>query len=134
MLFVFLGGYMTGKVKFNEASREIRIGYDNIENVGQVEIEKVITGTENQGKVDNFLMIYLDNEQISNTNLDKPDVHISVISPKQSTGLIDSRLWFTNDGAVIGIRSGESWDQVDYFQINNSDANYIKEQIDYQER
>lgn len=126
---------MTGKVKFNVASREIRIGYDNIENVGQVDIEKVITDTENQGIVDNFLMIYLNNEQISNTNanINKPDVHISVISPKQSTGLIDSRLWFTNEGAVIGIRSGESWDQVEYFEININDANYIKEQIGYQE-
>jgi hypothetical protein len=135
MLFAFLGGYMIGKVKFNEASREIRIGYDNIENVGQVDIEKVITDTENQGIVDNFLMIYLNNEQISNknANLDKPDVHISVISPKQATGLIDSRLWFTNEGAVIGIRSGESWDQVEYFEININDANYIKEQIGYQE-
>ena len=70
--------------------------------------------------------------QIQMQMLDKPDVHISVISPKQSTGLIDSRLWFTNEGAVIGIRSGESWDQVEYFEININDANYIKEQIGYQ--
>ena len=126
---------MIGKANSNEASREIRIGYDNIENVGQVDIEKVITDTENQGVVDNFLMIYFNKEKILDTNqdLDKPDVHISVMSPKQSTGLIDSRLWFTNEGAVIGIRSGESWDQVDYFEINKSDANYIKEQIEYQE-
>ena len=68
ILFAFLGGYITGKVKFNEASREIRIGYDNIENVGQVDIEKVFTDTENQGIVDNFLMIYLNNERIPNTN------------------------------------------------------------------
>ncbi|TXC92702.1 hypothetical protein FS935_00380 [Metabacillus litoralis] len=126
---------MIGKANSNEASREIRIGYDNIENVGQIDIEKVITDTENQGIVDNFLMIYLYKEKILDTNkdIDKPDVHISVMSPKQSTGLIDSRLWFTNEGAVIGIRSGESWDQVDYFEINKSDANYIKEQIEYQE-
>lgn len=126
---------MIGKANSNEASREIRIGYDNIENVGQIDIKKVITDTDHQGIVDNFLMIYLYKEKILDTNkdLDKPDVHISVMSPKQSTGLIDSRLWFTNEGAVIGIRSGESWDQVDYFEINKSDANYIKEQIDYQE-
>jgi len=122
---------MIGKVKFNVASREIRIGYEDIENVGQMNIEKVFTDIENQGKVDNFMMIYLKMKQIStlNPNPENPDVHISVLSPKQSTGLIDSRLWFTKDGAVIGIRSGVSWDQVDYFEINKDDAQYIKEQI-----
>ncbi|WP_075618894.1 hypothetical protein [Paenisporosarcina indica] len=125
---------MIGKVNFNEASREISIGYEDKKNVGQINIEKVITDTENQGIVDNFMMIYLNMEQISNPNpnLEKPDVHISVLSPKQSTGLIDSRLWFTNEGAIIGIRSGVSWDEVDYFEINKDDANYIKEQIEYQ--
>ena len=135
ILLAFFSGYLTGKVKFNEASREIRIGYDNLENIGQIDIKKVITDTENQRIVDNFLMIYLHKEQISNinVNLDKPNVHISVINPKESTGLISSRLWFTNEGAIIGVRSGESWDQVKYFEINIDKANYIKEQIGYQE-
>lgn len=124
---------MTGKVNSNEASREIRIGYDNNENVGQIDIKKVITDTENQEIVDNLFMIYLNKESTSNQNLEKPDVYISVISPKQFTSLIDSRLWFTNEGAIIGIRSGESWEQIDYFEINKNDANYIKEQIEYQE-
>lgn len=126
---------MIGKANPDEASREIIIGYENTENVGQIDIKKVITDTENQGIVDNFLMIYLYKERILDTNHDlgQPDVHISVMSPRQSTGLIDSRLWFTNEGALIGIRSGESWDQVDYFEINKSDANYIKKQIDYRE-
>ncbi|MFC4323250.1 hypothetical protein [Litchfieldia salsa] len=125
-------GYSIG-TNSDEASREIIIGYDNIENDGQIDIEKVIADTENQGVVDNFLMIYLNKEKIidTNQNLDKPDVHISVVSPKQSTSLIDSILWFKNEGAVIAIRSGESWDRVDYFEINKSDANYIKEQIEY---
>lgn len=80
-------------------------------------------------------MIYLHKDQISNVNvnLDKPDVHISVINPKESAGLISSRLWFTNEGAIIGVRSGESWNQVKYFEINIDKANYIKEQIGYQE-
>ena len=36
-------------------------------------------------------------------------------------------------GAVIGIRSGERWDQVEYFEISKNEADYIKEQIEYQE-
>lgn len=133
IVIAFLGGYMTGKVNAGEASREIRIGYDNIENVGRIDIKKVITDIENQEVVDNFMMIYLTKEKILSPNLANPNVYISVISPKQFTGLIDSRLWFTDEGAVIGMRSGESWDQVDYFKINKNDANYIKEQIEYQE-
>lgn len=129
----FLGGYLIGKGNTGEASREIRIGYDNKEIDGRIDIAKVISDTESQEIVDNFMMIYLTMEEITNPNLANPNVHISVISPKQSTSLIDSRLWFTNKGAVIGIRSGESWDQVDYFAINKNDANYIKEQVDYQE-
>ena len=126
---------MIGKVTSKEASREIIIGYDNTENVEQIDIEKIITDIESQAVVDSFLMIYFNKEKILDTNQDlgKPDVHISVMSPKQSSWLIDSRLWFTNEGAVIGIRSGESWDQVDYFEINKNDANYIKDQIESQE-
>ncbi|WP_243291794.1 hypothetical protein [Bacillus sp. FJAT-47783] len=120
-------------INSNEASREIWIGYDDNENVGQIDIKKVITDTESQGIVDNFMMIYLNKEKIfdANKELGKPDVHISINSPKQSTGLIDSRLWFEDEGAIIGIRSGESWNQVDYFKINKDDADYIKEQIDF---
>ncbi|WP_332647049.1 hypothetical protein [Lysinibacillus sp. 54212] len=123
---------MTGNVNSTEASREIRIGYDNLENVGQIDIKKIITDTEDQDIVDNIMMIYLNKEKISNPNVEYPDVHISVLSPRMSSGLIDSRLWFTDEGAIIGMRSGESWDRVDYFKINKNDADYIKKQIHYE--
>jgi hypothetical protein len=78
-------------------------------------------------------MIYSSKERMTKEmkQMEKPDVHIKIISPKQSAVLIDSRLWFSEDGAVIGIRSGESWNQVDYFKIEKHDAAYIKEQINY---
>jgi hypothetical protein len=116
-----------------EPSREILIGYNNERNAGQIDIEKVITDTENQSIVDNFFMIYSSKERMTKEmkQMEKPDVHIKIISPKQSAVLIDPRLWFSADGALIGIRSGESWNQIDYFKIEKHDAAYIKEQINY---
>lgn len=131
----FIGGYFTGSMNNNEASREIRIGYKNIENPTQVDYHHVFKDNEEQSIVDNFLMIYLHKEKIENVNLDAetPDIYIKVTSPKRSVGLIDSRLWFTNEGAIIGQRSGESWEEVEYYRINIGDANYIKDNIDYQQ-
>ncbi|MGM9988001.1 MAG: hypothetical protein ACI35O_12340, partial [Bacillaceae bacterium] len=66
-------------------------------------------------------MMYLGGHLLHGTiSIDKenPDLFIEINSPKQHTGLIDSRLWYTNDGAIIGIRNGESWDQIKYTRIN----------------
>jgi len=65
--------------------------------------------------------------------MENPDIFILVLNPKLSVGLIDSKVWFTNEGAIIAERSGESWDQVEYFKIDESDTNYIKGIIEYQE-
>ncbi|MEG0471008.1 MAG: hypothetical protein RR588_01610, partial [Solibacillus sp.] len=51
----FLGGYLIGKGNIGEASREIRIGYDNKEIDGRIDIAKVISDTESQEIVDNFM-------------------------------------------------------------------------------
>ncbi|MGJ9459870.1 hypothetical protein [Oceanobacillus sp. CF4.6] len=130
-----MGGYFTGNINNNEASRELRIGYKNNENPNQVDYSNIFTDTENQTVIDNFMIIYLHRDKIANVNLDveNPDIYISLISPKQSVGLTDSKVWFIDEGAIIGERIGESWDQVEYYQIDKSDANYIKENIDYQE-
>ncbi|MFC4025529.1 hypothetical protein ACFOUV_17245 [Oceanobacillus longus] len=135
VIIIFLGGYFTGNINNNEASRELRIGYKNNENPNQVDYSNIFTDTENQTIIDNFMMIYLHRDKLTNVNQDveNPDIYIVVMSPKQSVGLIDSRVWFIDEGAIIGERIGESWNQVEYYQIDKSDVNYIKEIIDYQE-
>ncbi|MGG3928693.1 hypothetical protein ABET51_22320 [Metabacillus fastidiosus] len=134
-IIIFLGGYFTGSINNNEASTEIRIGYKNSNNPDQIDYSTIFTNIENQDIVDNFIMIYLQKEKITNVNPDteNPDIYIDVISPKRSVGLIDSKVSFTNEGAIIGKRSGESWDEVEYYKIDKEDANYIKENIDYKE-
>lgn len=134
-IIIFLGGYFIGYFNNNEASREIRIGYQNSFNPDRIDYHNIFTDVENQSIIDNFLMIYLHKDKIEKVNIDveNPDIFISVISPKQSVGLIDSKVWFTNEGAIIALRSGESWDKIEYFKIGTSDASYIKEIIEYQE-
>lgn len=134
-IIIFFGGYFTGSINNNKASTEIRIGYKNSNNPDQIDYSTIFTNIENQDIVDNFIMIYLQKERIMNANPDteNPDIYIDVISPKRSVGLIDSKVWFTNEGAIIGKRSGESWDEIEYYKIDKEDANYIKENIDYKE-
>ncbi|MEC2074875.1 hypothetical protein [Metabacillus fastidiosus] len=81
-------------------------------------------------------MIYLKKEKITNANpnIESPDIYIDVMSPKRDIGLIDSKIWFTNEGAIIGERNGESWDELEYYQIDKDDTDYIKEKINYKER
>ncbi|WP_099158231.1 hypothetical protein [Virgibacillus ndiopensis] len=58
---------MTGKGSSNEATREIRIGYDNSVKAGKIDIKKIITDIEDQGVVDNFMEIYLNKKLIPDT-------------------------------------------------------------------
>ncbi|MBF0708631.1 hypothetical protein IQ283_18700 [Alkalihalobacillus hwajinpoensis] len=134
-LIIFVGGYFTGNLNNNEASREIRIGYQNSDNPSRIDYRNVFKDTENQAIIDNLLMIYLGKEKMKNVNIDKenPDIYYKLISPRQSVSLIDSRVWFTNDGAIIGERSGEGWDQVEYYKLDKNNAKYLKEIIDYKE-
>jgi len=132
ILIIFLGGYFTNSMVNNEPSREIRIGFQNSENSNRIDYTKTFKSTKNQAIIDNFLMIYLQKEKIENVNLDvePPDIYISVVSPKQSVGLINSRLWFTNNGAIIAERSGDSWNHAEFYKINKGDASYIEGIID----
>lgn len=132
-LILLLGGYFAGSINNNEVSREIKIGYKNNENPNRIDFPKSFTDVENQPIIDNMLMIYLNKKKIANVNIDveNPDIYIKVISPREFVGLIDSKVWFTDEGAIIGEHHGEDWDKVKYFKVDESEANYIKEIIDY---
>ena len=133
-MLIFLGGYFTG-INNREVTREIRVGYQNSANPNGIDYPTIFTDTKNQTIIDNLQMIYLHKEKIENVDIDieNPDIFIMMLNPKRSVGLIDSNVWFTNEGAMIAERIGESWEQVEYFIIDKSDANYIKEIIDYRE-
>ncbi|MGE7837325.1 hypothetical protein [Viridibacillus arvi] len=131
-LLLFSAGYLTSKLTIETVTREVKIGVENNKNNGQINNKKVITDAQNQGIIDNFMMIYLQSKPVEHVeiNKDHPDLFIEMNSPKQSTGLIDSKVWFTNNGAIIGIRSGESWEDIEYKSISQADADFIKEQMD----
>ncbi|GEK88280.1 hypothetical protein SAMN04488100_11810 [Alkalibacterium putridalgicola] len=133
-LIIFVGGYFSGSVNSNEVSREILIGYNDNENPSRVNFPVTFNDRENQSIIDNMLMIYLHKEKTENGNIEaeNPDIYIKVSSPKQSVGLIDSKVWFLKNGAVIGLRTGDSWDNVEYYEIDESETDYIKGIIDYQ--
>ncbi|MGD6802778.1 hypothetical protein [Rossellomorea aquimaris] len=134
MLIIFIGGYLAG-IYFSkeEVSREIRVGYQDRDRDDVIHFEKIIKNTENQGAVDNIMMIFMKREKIAapDVNLEKPDIYLELLSPKQFTGLIDSRIWFRGDGAVIAERSGESWKDVIYYAIPKQGADYLKQIVEY---
>lgn len=133
-ILIFLGGYFAG-INNRETTREVRIGYQDSADPNRIDYSTIFSDTKNQTIIDNFLMIYLQKEKLENVdiNMESPDILIMVLNPKRSVGLIDSKVWFTSEGAVIAERVGESWEQVDYFKIDQSDADYIKKVIDGQE-
>ncbi|QST01134.1 hypothetical protein IMZ31_06110 [Pontibacillus sp. ALD_SL1] len=134
-IVLFLGGYVVGIITHNEVSREIRFGYQHSEQPNRVDYPHVFTDLENQTIIDNLMMTYLHKEKIesANVNVEKPDLYMSVGSPKQSVILISARIWFTPDGAIVGERRGENWDEVAFYKWDNRDARYIMDTINYEE-
>ncbi|ALS74086.1 hypothetical protein AUC31_01925 [Planococcus rifietoensis] len=131
---IFLGGFFVGNISKAEIMKEIKIGYEDVENSSKVIYEKVFTDVENSTTIDNFIMIYLNAKEIENPNIDleNPDMYIVLNNPNASVGLIDSKVWFVDDGAIIGKRAGESWDQIDFYKTDESDVEYIKETVEYE--
>ncbi|KGP92407.1 hypothetical protein N780_02065 [Pontibacillus chungwhensis BH030062] len=130
-----LSGYVVGTITHNEVSREIRFGYQHSEQANRVDYPHVFTDVENQTIVDNLMMTYLHKEKIesANVNVEEPDLYMSVGSPKQSVILINARIWFSTDGAIVGERRGESWDEVAFYRMDERDARYIMDTIEYEE-
>ncbi|ANU17149.1 hypothetical protein BBI11_09025 [Planococcus maritimus] len=131
---IFFGGFIVGNMSKAEIMKEIKIGYQDIEKSSNVIYEKVFTDIENPTIIDNFIMIYLNAKAIDDPNIDleKPDMDIELTNPSASVSLIDSKVWFVGDDALIGRRAGESWDQIAFYKTDESDAKYIKEIVGYQ--
>lgn len=136
-IFLFSAGYFTHKLTnetVQEVSREVQFSYQSPEQPDQIQVKQSYTNVEDQNIVDNIMMILMHKKPSSEVmDVDQPDMYISVLSPKQHIGLVDARVWFTESGAVIGDRVGEGWDQVDYFEVNEQDADYLKEQGEFEE-
>lgn len=133
---IFAGGYFVGKVTNAEVLKEVSISYKGTdENAQDVIYKKQFTDLENPSVIDNFIMIYLYTEEIEKPDVDieNPDMYINLNSPNASAGLIDSRLWFIDEYAVIGRREGVSWDKVKFYKIEGYDVEYIKEVTLYKE-
>lgn len=132
VLIIFIGGYLTGKLTTHETTREIAFGFASKENTEQINYSKVITDAKHQDIIDNVMMIFMHRKplQSQKADLGHPDTYLQMKSPKQSTSLINSKLWFTDEGAVIGLLNGGGSEQTEYFSINQEDADYLKEQID----
>lgn len=129
IIIVFSAGYLTAKKVFDKPpTREIVVGYDNKEHEGQIDFKKIITDKDDSESIDNILMTYiygLKTIEDGNVNKEHPDVHIMFITgPNLSGRTIDSKVWFTNDGAVIE-------DNGKYSSLTKEDAEYLKKLIDY---
>ncbi|GAA0422596.1 MAG: hypothetical protein ACQEWU_14255 [Bacillota bacterium] len=85
-IMLFATGYITALFTNSQTSREIWLT-DHDETV-------IITNIADQSVVDNIIMIYLRKKQLTaNINeLGKPDMSIRVVSPREHTSLIDSKL------------------------------------------
>ncbi|GIN37199.1 hypothetical protein [Heyndrickxia oleronia] len=131
VIIIFLSGYFIGNIKNSKVSREIRIGHNHSDYPDRIDYQNVFTDVDNQEIIDNFLMIYLHKEKIENLYLeqDSPDIYIRVTSPKRALGLIDAKVWFTKEGAIIGERIAEGWEQTEYYSIDKDDADYIKKTV-----
>ena len=134
-IMIFIVGYLTGSINTNEVTKEIRIGYQNSNHLNRVDYYNIFTDVENPSIIERFLMIYINKEKTENVNVDEdnPDIYIEVNNPKASVGLIDSKLWFTDEGAIIGRRIGPDWGSMNFYNIDKGDAAYIKETIEYEQ-
>ncbi|QFT87665.1 hypothetical protein FIU87_03285 [Bacillus sp. THAF10] len=127
-ILIFIVGYATGRLMQHDVSMEFRIGYPHSEFPNRVDYPHTFKNTDNQHIINNLLMIHMQKERIDDMDLeiDSPDIYMNLLSPTESVGLLESRLWFKEDGAIIAERNGISWDEVEFYKIPESDASYIK--------
>lgn len=131
---IFAGGYFVGKVTNQEVLKEVVVRYEGTdENSRRIIYEQTYTDLENPSVIDNIIMIHLTSEEIEDPTVDmeNPDMFLKVNSPNASASLLDSRIWFVDNYAILGDRVGESWDKVKFQRIEGYDVEYLKEITKY---
>lgn len=126
---VFAGGFVAGTITSDDASYSV-----SIQEVSEEQPPDGVNfnDVDDPAKMDSFLGLYLGKQSTDKVEVDleNPDYMIKLHSPKRSIGLLDARLWFTDEGAVIGERRGETWNQTTFYTITESDASYIQSIIE----
>ncbi|MDV2682901.1 hypothetical protein RYX56_00790 [Alkalihalophilus lindianensis] len=69
--------------------------------------------------------MYSEQIDVDQVNREGVDVHLIIKSPKAAISLVDAKVWFEVDGALI--KMGEA----DYRRINHVDAEVLKRMINY---
>ncbi|MFB7142257.1 hypothetical protein ACFCYN_21760 [Gottfriedia sp. NPDC056225] len=125
---VFSGGFICGKLLYNKPTREIQVGYEETGQQGVIEIRNVINDVNNQDKIDFIqqMLTFAKQINVNKKDLGKSDVHLFINSPKQGIRLMEIRIWFTDDGAII--------DMGDYRKIDQSEAKMLKKMLGYKEQ
>ncbi|WP_027954528.1 hypothetical protein [Halobacillus kuroshimensis] len=83
---------------------------------------------EHQAELDTMLNILLHQKPMEGASVDmeNPDVTLKLISPERSIGILDARVWFEEDRAVLGIRSGQTWNSIRFSELSQNEASYIR--------
>jgi len=120
------------KVQKTIPSRQIQIGHMISNNMDQIEFEKVITDEENQNAVDYLEGIFWGSNRTTNQNVDlnHPDAFLFINSPRQGTRILNSMIWFTDHGVVIGVYNGDN--KMEFRKLELSEVEYFKKIISYQ--
>ncbi|WP_088068914.1 hypothetical protein [Gottfriedia luciferensis] len=139
LIIIILEGYFLISSKNSEKnipSREIRIGYTYFHNPDQINFKKVITDFKNQNDVDFIESIFWGAETISNPNVNVkfPDVHLFINSPRQGTLILNARVWFNNEGAILATSADVNWHKVYFRKINKLESDYFKKVINFKQK
>lgn len=127
---VFGGGYATALVLGDHPSYTLTA----LKAGGEPEMAATLHDEEHQAELDTMLNILLHQKPLegASVDVDNPDISLELISPERSVGILDARIWFEEDTAVLGIRSGQTWNSIRYSELSKNDAEYIQSIVDEQ--
>ncbi|MEH6939812.1 hypothetical protein V7056_18500 [Bacillus sp. JJ664] len=123
--------FILKKVQKSIPSRLLQIGYLISNNMDQIEFKKEITDDENQNAVDYIEGIFWGANRTTNPNVDlhHPDVVLFINSPRQGTRILNSMIWFTDNGVIIGVINGDN--KIEFRILEKSEVEYFKNIISY---